>query len=97
MTEHRIEVRYETIRRWATKVRCGLRRGPAARHPRADDRWHLDEMFVSIGGRPMYLWRAGDAEGEVPDLLVQPRRDKRAAMKPMRKLLRKLGRRLDQS
>lgn len=67
------------------------------RQPRADDRWHLDEMFVSIGGRPMYLWRAGDAEGEVPDLLVQSRRDKRAAMKLMRKPLRKLGRRLDQS
>ena len=61
------------------------------RRPRADDRWHLDEMFVSIGGRSMDLWRAVDAEGEVLDLLVQPRRDKRAAMKLMRKLPRKLG------
>src|SRR6266581_4914675 len=52
---------------------------------------HLDEMFVSIGGKWMYLWRAVDAEGEVLDCLVQSRRDKRAAKKLMRKLLKKQG------
>jgi transposase-like protein len=48
-------------------------------------------MFVSIGGRMMYLWRAVDAEGEVLEILVQHRRDKRAALKLMRRLLKKHG------
>jgi putative transposase len=52
---------------------------------------HLDEMVVSIQGRHMYLWRAVDSEGEVLDLLVQPKRDKRAALRLTRKLLKKQG------
>jgi putative transposase len=59
--------------------------------PRPSDIWHLDEMVVSIRGRRMYLWRAVDSEGEILDLLVQPRRDKAAAVRLMRKLLRKQG------
>jgi transposase-like protein len=47
--------------------------------------------FVSIGGERMYLWRAVDAEGEVLDILVQAKRDQRAALRLMRKLLRKFG------
>ncbi len=43
--------------------------------PRPDDRWHLDEMIVTIRGKRMYLWRAVDAEGEVLDFLIQPKRD----------------------
>src|SRR3712207_5522241 len=53
--------------------------------------WHLDEMAVRIAGEQMYLWRAVDDEGEVLDVLVQRRRDKAAARKQMRKLLRKQG------
>ena len=49
------------------------------RRPRPGDRWHLDEMVVRIAGRRMDLWRAVDHEGEILDLLIQPRRDKRAA------------------
>lgn len=49
--------------------------------------WFLDEVFVKIGGKPMYLWRAVDGEGEVLDVLVQKRRNKRAALKLLRKLL----------
>jgi putative transposase len=48
-------------------------------------------MFVAIAGRRMYLWRAVDSEGEILDLLVQPKRDKAAALRLMRKLLRKQG------
>src|SRR5213075_1305116 len=59
--------------------------------PRPSDRWHLDEMVVRIAGRHMYLWRAVDHEGEVLDMLVQRRRDKRAAVRLMRKLLKKQG------
>src|SRR3954454_22379515 len=57
--------------------------------PKPHTTWHLDEMFVSIGGKRMYLWRAVDAEGEVLDCLVQSRRTKWAALRLMRKLIRK--------
>jgi transposase-like protein len=52
------------------------------------DRWYLDEMVLRIVGRRMYLWRAVDQEGEILDLLIQPRRDKRVAVRLMRKLLK---------
>ena len=48
-------------------------------------------MFVSINGRQLYVWRAVDSEGEVLDILVQPRRDRKAALKLMRKLLKRQG------
>ena len=51
--------------------------------------WHLDEVYLKIDGRMVYLWRAVDAEGEVLDVLVQSKRSKHAALKLMRKLLRK--------
>ena len=54
-------------------------------------RWHLDEMVVSIAGRQMYMWRAVDSEGEVLEILVQPQRDKVAALRLLRKLLRHQG------
>src|SRR6516162_11880205 len=57
-------------------------------------RWvlrHLDEMVVRIAGKRMYLWRAVDHEGEVLDMLVRRRRDSRAALRLMRKLLKKQG------
>ena len=53
--------------------------------------WHLDEVYLKIDGRLVYLWRAVDAEGEVLDVLVQTRRNRRAALKLMRKLLKKYG------
>ena len=59
--------------------------------PRPSDRWHLDEMVVRIAGKRMYLWRAVDHEGEILDVLVQRRRDRGAAVKLMRKLMRKQG------
>jgi transposase-like protein len=61
------------------------------KRPRPSARWHLHEMVVRIGGERMYLWRAVDDEGEILDMLVQRRRDKRAAVKLMRTLLKKQG------
>jgi putative transposase len=91
LAERGLDVSYETVRRWVLKfgptVACRLRQ----RRPRPSDRWHLDEMVVRIAGRRMYLWRAVDHEGEILDMLVQRRRDKRAALRLMRKLLRKQG------
>jgi putative transposase len=61
------------------------------RRQRPSDRWHLDEMVVRIAGGRMYLWRAVDHEGEVLDMLLQRRRNSRAALRLMRKLLKKQG------
>ena len=59
------------------------------RRPKPHATWHLDEVYLKIDGRMVYLWRAVDAEGEVLDVLVQSKRNKHAALKLMRKLLKK--------
>ncbi len=91
LAERGIDVSYETVRRWALKFGQAYARKLRTTRPRPNGRWHLDEMFVSINGKRMYLWRAVDSEGEVLDILVQSRRNKKAALKLMRKLLKKQG------
>ncbi len=91
LAERGIDVSYETVRRWSLKFGLGYARTLRRLRPRPDGRWHLDEVFVLINGKRMYLWRAVDSEGEVLDILVQRRRDKRAALKLMRKLLKNQG------
>jgi|SRR6516162_10277156 len=91
LAERGLEVSYETVRRWVLKLGATVAQRLRKRRPRPSDRWHVDEMVVRIAGRRMYLWRAIDHEGEILDMLVQRRRDKRAALKLMRKLLRKHG------
>src|SRR5882724_7178059 len=91
LAERGIVVSYETVRRWVNhfgpKVAADLRN----RRPKPHTIWHLDEVYLQIDGRLVYLWRAVDAEGEVLDVLVQTRRNKWAALKLMRKLLKKYG------
>ncbi len=91
LAERGIDVSYETARRWALKFGQDFARRLRKTRPRPGARWHLDEVFVSINGKRMYLWQAVDNEGEVLDILVQPRRNKKAALKLMRKLLKKQG------
>ena len=91
LAERGVDVSYETIRRWALKFGQAYARKLRQSRPRPDDRWHLYEVFSSINGKRMYLWRAVDSEGEVLDILVQSRRNKKAALKLMRKLLKKQG------
>jgi putative transposase len=91
LAERGIEASYETARRWVIKFGPMFARNLRQLRPRATGTWHLDEMVISIQGRRMYLWRAVDSEGEVLDLLVQPRRDTAAALRIMRKLLKKQG------
>src|SRR5215217_7375231 len=91
LAERGIVVTYESIRRWVLTFGPAIAHRLRARRPRPHGRWHLDEMFVRVGGKQMYLWRAVDAEGEVLDVLVQPKRDRRAARKLMRKLLKRHG------
>jgi putative transposase len=73
-----------------SEVRTVVRQTPARGRGRLGDRWHLDEVFLKIQGKLQYLWRAVDQDGEVLDILVQSRRNKRAAKKFFRKLLKGL-------
>src|SRR5437868_2174764 len=91
LAERGLDVSYETVRSWVLKFGPIIARRLRRSRPRPSNRWHLDEMVVRIAGKHMYLWRAVDHEGEVLEILVQRRRDKRAAVKLMRKLLRKQG------
>ncbi|AVC52565.1 DDE domain protein (plasmid) [Rhizobium leguminosarum bv. viciae] len=70
------------------QVRLSLRRRSRGNFA---DKWHLDELVVSIKGRKCWLWRAVDAEGYVLDALLQSRRNKKAALRLMRKLLKSQG------
>jgi len=91
LAERGIEVSNETIRRWVLKFGRLYAQRLRRSSPKPDDRWHLDEMFVSILGKRMYLWRAVDGEGEVLEIMIQSKRNKAAALKLMRKLLKKHG------
>src|SRR5215469_18839192 len=91
LAERGLEISYETVRCWVLKFGPVIARRLRRHRPQPSDRWHLDEMVVRIAGRRMYLWRAVDHEGEVLDMLVQSRRDSRAALRLMRKLLKKQG------
>ena len=91
LAERGVIVSYETIRRWVAHFGPIYARRLRVRRPGSTGRWHLDEVFVSIAGRQMYLWRAIDDEGEVLDMLLQARRDKNAALRLMRKLLKNQG------
>jgi putative transposase len=85
-----VEVSHETVRQWTRKFGQDYANGLRRRRPRPGDKWHLDEVVVKINGVQRYLWRAVDQDGVVLDVLVQRRRDARAAKKFVRKLLKGL-------
>jgi putative transposase len=91
LAERGIVVSYETVRSWVNhfgpKIAADLRK----RRPKPHATWHLDEVYLKIDGRMVYLWRAVDAEGEVLDVLVQAKRHKSADLKLMRKLLKDMA------
>ena len=68
LAERGIDVSYETVRRWAVKFGAIIARKLRRGRSRPDVRWHLDEVFVSINGRQLYVWRAVDSEGAVLDI-----------------------------
>ncbi len=94
--ERGIEVSHETVRYWW--LRFGPMFAAEIRRKRVGDlrssrwRWHLDEVFVKVNGVQHYLWRAVDHEGEVLEALVTKRRDKKAALKFLCKLMKRHGR-----
>ena len=91
LAERGIVVTYETIRRWCTKFGIEYVRRLKRRQGRLGDNWFLDEVFVTINGERRYLWRAVDQDGDVIDILVQSRRNRRAAERFFRKLLKGQG------
>ena len=88
LAERGIAVSYETVRRWVNHFGPIIAAQLRKRRPKPHATWHLDEVYLKIDGLA-YLWRAVDAEGEVLDVLVQSKRNKHAALKLMRKLLKK--------
>jgi putative transposase len=91
LAERGIDVSYETVRCWVDKFGRAIAANIRRSRPRPGSVWHLDKMVVRINGKRMYMWRAVDDEGEVLDALVQTRRNKRAALKLLRKLLKRQG------
>jgi putative transposase len=91
LAERAITVTYETIRQWCLSFGFEYARRLRRRRGRQGDTWYLDEVFVRIQGRQQYLWRAVDEDGDVIDILVQSRRNRRAAVRFFRKLLKGQG------
>src|SRR6267142_6680639 len=82
-------VTYEAIRKWCRKFGQAYAHQLRRRRPRPGDKWHLDEVFLTINGERHYLWRPVDQDGNVLDILVQCRRDAKAAKRFFRKLLKR--------
>jgi putative transposase len=87
-----ISVTYETIRQWCQKFGPDYARKLKKRQGRLGDIWHIDEVFVTIQGERQYLWRAVDQDGDALDILVQRRRNQRAAEQFFHRLLKSQGR-----
>ena len=90
MAERGVTLSYEAIREWSRKFGNSFAKKLKQNRPQTGDKWHLDEMFIKINGKPHYLWRAVDQNGNALDILVQKSRDKRAAKRFFRKLLKGL-------
>jgi len=82
-----IEVSYETIRAWGSKFAQHFKDVIKKRERKLSDKWHLDEMILKIKGTPFILWRAVDANGYELDVFLQKRRNKKAAIRFLSRLL----------
>ena len=91
LAERGLDISYESVRRWFLKLGAPIARNLCHTRPIPNGYWHLEEMVIVIRGQRYWLWRAVDNEGEVLDFLVQSKRNAQAALKLMRKLLKKQG------
>jgi putative transposase len=87
LAERGIIVSYEAIRYWCLKFGPTYARNLRRKQGRLGDIWHVDELFITIQGKHLYLWRAVDQDGDVIDILVTQRRDRRAATRFFRNML----------
>ena len=83
LVQRGVTVSYETIRQWCLMFGPAYTRSLRRRHGRLGDTWYLDELFVNIQGRQQYLWRVVDEDGDMLDMLVQSRRNRRAGGRPI--------------
>ncbi len=90
LAQRGIVVTYESVRQWCLKFGQTYANELRRRRPSCGDKWHLDEVVLSIRGKKHFLWRAVDQQGNVLDILVQSRRDKKGAKRFFRKLLKGL-------
>ena len=90
LAQRGIVVSYESIRAWGLRFGRAFATALKRRRPRPGDKWHLDEVFIRIRGKLHYLWRAVDQHGTVLDILVQSRRNAKAAKRFFKKLLKGL-------
>jgi putative transposase len=90
LAERGVVVSYESIRRWCGKFGASFASSMRRRRPQPGDKWYLDEVFIRVQGELHYLWRAVDQDGVVLDILVQSRRDAKAAKRFFKRLLRGL-------
>ena len=90
LAQRGIVVTYETVRQWCLKFGQSYANEVRRRRPHCGDKWYLDEIFLTIRGQRHYLWRAVDQDGNVLDILVQSHRNKKAAKRFFRKLLKGL-------
>ena len=91
LAERGVSVTYESVHQGCLTFGLDYARRLRRRRGRMGDTWHLDEVFVKIRGQLHYLWRAVDEDGDVIDILVQPRRNRLAAIRFFRKLLKGQG------
>ena len=87
MAKRGVPVTYETVREWCQKFGSLYALLLRRKRARIGSKWHLDEVFIKMNGVQHYLWRAVDENGVVIDILVQPKRDRWAALRFFRKLL----------
>ncbi len=92
LAERGVTVSYEAIRSWCRKFGPAYARTLRRRQGRLGDIWHVDEVFITIRGQRHYLWRAVDQDGDVLDILVTRHRDRKAAKRSFRKVLKHQGR-----
>jgi transposase-like protein len=85
LAERGLDVLYESVRSWGLKFGPMIARRLRGHRTRPNNCWHVDEIVVRIAYKRMYIWRSIDHEGEILDMLVQRQRDKRAAVRLMRK------------
>jgi len=91
LAQRGITVSYEAIRYWCRKFGLTFARAIRRRQSNVSTQWHVDEVFLKIGGELHYLFRAVDQDGQVLELLLQSRRNKRVALNFFRKLLKQQG------
>src|SRR5260221_1157368 len=90
LAQRGIIVTYETVRQWCLKFGQTYANELRRRRPRCGNIWHMDEVVLPIRGKKHVLWRAVDQDGTVLDILVQSRRNTKAAKRFFRKLLKGL-------